>query len=144
MSRLVAKFAIAAAAIGLLISIPIPAQVSPTTPRPARVQITNGPEIEMSKAFLTIIRWTANNPGGSPQHYGVVHYGTDPKNLRETARSPVRLNLDHASTVFRVRLDNLRPATTYYYMVGSVEANGADDGPKSAVKQFTTPKGTYQ
>jgi hypothetical protein len=49
------------------------------------------------------------------------------------------LNPDHASTVFRVRLDNLKPRTTYYYTVGSEEANGTDDGAKSAVKQFTTP-----
>jgi len=54
----------------------------------------------MSKAFLTIIRWTTDNPGGSPEHYGVVHYGTDPKNLRETAKSPIRLNPYHASTIF--------------------------------------------
>jgi hypothetical protein len=92
----------------------------------------------MSKAFLTIIRWTIDNPGGSPEHYGVVHYGTDPKNLNQIAKSPIRLNPDHASTVFRVRLDNLKPRTTYYYTVGSMEANGTDDGAKSAVKKFTT------
>ena len=137
MNRIVVKFA--AAAIGVLTSNPIPAQVSPTTPKPVRVRITKGPEIEMSKTFLTIISWTTSNPGGSPEHYGVVHYGTDPKNLNEAARSPIRLNLDHASTVFRVRLDNLRPGTTYYYIVGSMEANGTDDGAKSAVKQFLTP-----
>ena len=136
MNRIVVKFA--AAAIGALTSNPIAAQVSPTTPKPARVRITKGPEIEMSKTFLTIISWTTSNPGGSPEHYGVVHYGTDPKNLNEAARSPIRLNLDHASTVFRVRLDNLRPGTTYYYIVGSMEANGTDDGAKSAVKQFIT------
>jgi hypothetical protein len=117
----------------------MPAQVSSTTPRAARIQVTQGPEIEMSKEFLTIIRWATNNPGGSPEHYGVVHYGTDPKNLIETAKSPIRLNADHASTVFRVRLDGLKPGTTYYYKVGSMEANGTDAGVKSAVKQFTTP-----
>jgi len=93
----------------------------------------------MTKELLTIIRWTTNNPGGSTEHYGVVHYGTDPKNLSEIAKSPIRLNPDHASTVFRVRVDNLKPGTTYYYTVGSGETNGADDGAKSAVKQFTTP-----
>ena len=133
------KFAIGVAILGLFTSNPMPAQVSPTTPKAARVRIIQEPEIEMSKPFLTIIRWTTDNPGGSPEHYGVVHYGTDPKNLSETAKSPIRLNPDHASTVFRVRLDNLKPRTTYYYTVGSIEANGTDDGTNSTVKRFTTP-----
>ena len=119
MNTLLLKLAVTTAVMCLLTSNPMAAQVSPTTPRAARVQITKGPEIEMTKEFLTIIRWTTNNPGGSPEHYGVVHYGTDPKNLSEIAKSPIRLNPDHASTVFRVRLDNLKPGTTYYYTVGS-------------------------
>jgi hypothetical protein len=128
------------AVAGLL--TPTSAQVSPTTPKTAHVQITNGPEIEMSREFLTIIRWTSNNPGGSPEHFGVVRYGTDPKNLSQTAKSPIRLNPGHAFTVFRVRMDDLKPGTTYYYTVGSMEANGTDDGTKSLIKQFTTPGGS--
>ena len=114
------------------------AQVSPTTPKIARVRITQGPELELAKEHLTIIRWTTNNPGGSPVHYGIVHYGTDPKNLSKTAKSPIRLNPDHSSTIFRVRLDDFKPQTTYYYTVGSMGADGSDDGTKSTVKQFTT------
>ena len=139
MNKLLLKLAITAAAGSLLSSNPMVAQVSPTTPKAARVQITGGPEVELSKSFLTIIRWTTNNPGGSPEHYGIVQYGTDPKNLNQTAKSPIRLNPDHPSTIFRVRLDDLKPGTTYYYTVGSMEANGTDDGTKSAIKQFTTP-----
>ena len=138
------QFAITIAVAGLVTSNPTSAQVSPTTPKAARVQITKGPEIEMSKEFLTIIRWTTNNPGGSPEHYGIVHYGTDPKNLSQTAKSPIRLNPEHTLTVFRVRMDALKPGTTYYYTVGSMEANGTDDGTKSAIKQFTTPGGSQR
>jgi len=144
MNTLLLKLAITTAVMGLLTSNPMPAQVSPTTPKAAHVQITKGPEIEMAKEFLTIIRWTTNNPGGSPEHYGIVHYGTDPKNISQTAKSPIRLNPDHPSTVFRVRLDDLKPGTTYYYRVSSMEANGTDDGTKSAVKQFTTPGETQR
>ena len=115
------------------------AQESPTTPKAAQVRIIHGPEIELAKAHLTIINWTTNNPGGSPVHYGIVHYGTDPHSLIETAKSPIRLNPDHASTVFRVRLDNLEPQTTYYYTVDSMEATGKSDGVKSSVNHFTTP-----
>jgi hypothetical protein len=115
------------------------AQVSPTLPEAARVRIIRGPEIELAKEHLTIIDWTTNNPGGSPVHYGVVHYGTDPHSLTEIAKSPIRLNPDHSSTVFRVRLDNLTPRTTYYYIVGSMQATGKSDGVKSPVKHFITP-----
>jgi hypothetical protein len=139
MNKLLIRFAITATAGSLLSLHPIAAQVSPTTPKTARVRITEGPEVELSKSFLTIIRWTTNNPGGSPEHYGIVHYGTDPKDLSQTAKSPIRLNPAHPSTIFRVRMDGLKPGTTYYYKVGSMESNGTDDGTKSAVKQFTTP-----
>jgi hypothetical protein len=139
MNRLLLKLAIMAAAGCLLSSNAMLAQVSPTTQKAARVRIIRGPELEMVKDFLTIIRWTTNNPGGSPEHYGIVHYGTDPKNLSQTAKSPIRLNPDHPSTIFRVRLDDLKPGTTYYYTVGSMESSGTDDGTRSAVKKFTTP-----
>ena len=115
------------------------AQVSPTTPEAAQVRIIRGPKIELAKDYLTIINWTTNNPGGSPVHYGIVHYGTDPNRLIETAKSPIRLNPDHSSTVFRVRLDNLKPQTTYYYTVDSMQATGKSDGVKSSVNHFTTP-----
>jgi len=114
------------------------AQESPTTPKAARVRIIQGPKIELARGQLTIIRWTTNNPGGSPVHYGIVHYGTDPRALSATANSPIRLNPDHSSTVFRVRIDDLQPRTTYYYTVDSMEANGKGDGARSSVKHFTT------
>jgi hypothetical protein len=115
------------------------AQESPTTPKAAQVRIIQGPKIELAKEHLTIINWTTNNPGGSPLHYGIVHYGKDPHSLIETARSPIRLNSDHSSMVFRVRLDNLEPRTTYYCKVDSMEATGKSDGVKSSVNHFTPP-----
>lgn len=114
------------------------AQESPTTPKAARIRISQGPEIELAKEHFTVIRWTTNNPGGSPVHYGIVRYGTDPKDLSQTAKNPIRLNPDHSSTVFRVRLDNLKPRTTYYYRVDSMESNGKSDGVTSPVQSFTT------
>ncbi len=113
------------------------AQESPTTPKAARVQIIQGPEIALASWF-TVIRWTTNNPGGSPVHYGIVHYGTGPKDLSQTAKNPIRLNPYHSSTVFRVHLYNLKPRTTYYYTVDSMESNGQSDGVTSPVQNFTT------
>src|SRR5438034_1354147 len=137
MNKLLLKLAITVAAGCLLSSNATLAQVSPTTQKAARVRITQGPELELAKEHLTIIRWTTNNPGGSPVHYGIVHYGTDPKNLIQIAKSPIRLNPDHPSTIFRVRMNDLKPRTTYYYTVGSMEANDASDGLKSPVYHFT-------
>src|SRR5277367_760037 len=130
--------ALAILAISVL-SCNLCAQVSSTTPEALEVRIIEGPKIELAKEKLTIISWTTDNPGGSPVHYGVVHYGTDPNRLIETAKSPIRLNPDHPSTVFRVRLNNLKPQTTYYYMVDSMQASGQSDGVKSSLKNFTTP-----
>lgn len=140
MKRLLVKVAIALAAGSLPQSMPATAQVSPTTEKAARVRITKGPEIERADPDFAIIKWTSNNPGGSPEHYGVVHYGTNPTKLDQTAKSPIRLNPAHSSTVFRVRMDGLKPATTYYYTVESTEANGQSDGVRSTIQHFTTPE----
>ena len=121
----------------MALSCSLLAQESPTTPKVARVQIIQGPEIALASWF-TVIRWTTNNPGGSPVHYGIVHYGTDPKDLSQTAKNPIRLNPYHSSTVFRVHLYNLKPRTTYYYTVDSMESNGKSDGVTSPVQNFTT------
>jgi len=65
----------------MILSGSLLAQESPITPRAERVQISGGPEVPLVGGYLTVIRWTVNNPGGLPVHYGVVHYGTDPNNL---------------------------------------------------------------
>jgi Purple acid Phosphatase, N-terminal domain len=114
------------------------AQESPTTPKSERVRIIDPPTIELATGHLTIIRWTTNNPGGSPVHWGIVLYGSDPNHLIEMAKSPVRLNPGHSSTVFRVRLDSLKPRTTYYFKVDGMHADGERDGLKSPIGRFTT------
>ena len=138
MNRLVLTVALTVMVGGAFYVPPTVAQLSPSTKKAASVEITQGPEIERADSYLTIVRWTTNNPGGSPQHYGVVHYGTDPKDLIQTAKSPIRLNPSHSETVFRVRIEGLQPKTTYYYTVDSMEANGKGDGVKSTFKHFTT------
>jgi hypothetical protein len=140
---------LSAAAVILLFSNLIAAQVGPYAPKgilppaPAatHVRITQGPELELAYAddHSAIIRWTSNNPGGSDEHFGVVHYGTDPKELSQTAKSHIRLNQNHSYTIFRVRLDDLKPKSTYYYTVDSVQASGKSDGVKSPVRRFSMP-----
>jgi hypothetical protein len=114
-------------------------KILPPAPAASHVRITEGPAIESIKDNLAIIRWTSNNPGGADEHFGVVHYGTDPEHLTETAKSHVRLNQNHSNTVFRVRVDGLKPQTTYYYTVDSMQGNGRSDGVKSSVNHFLNP-----
>src|SRR5467141_449402 len=139
MNKLLLTLAITTTVGGLLSSNPAAAQLLPPAKRAARVEITKGPELELATDHLTIVRWTTNNPGGSDVHYGIVHYGTDPKDLSQTAKNPLRLNQGHPHTTFRVRMVGLKPRTTYYYWVTSEESNGKSDGVTSAVKKFTTP-----
>jgi hypothetical protein len=145
MNRLHVKLVRIVAVGGLLFSNSITAQTSPYSPKvlppaakAARVRITQGPELESANDKSAIITWTSNNPGGSDEHYGVVHYGTNSKEINQTAKSHIRLNQNHSYTVFRVRVDGLTSRTTYYYTVDSMSADGTSDGVKSAVNHFAT------
>ena len=134
-------------AASLTLSWPTAAQMSPYTskdiPPPAkkaaRVQITEGPALELFKNNEAIIRWTSTNPGGTDEHFGLVKYGTNADHLSLTAKSHVRLNRNHPYTVFRVRVGGLRPGTTYYYAVDSMQATGESDGVKSPISHFKPP-----
>jgi phosphodiesterase/alkaline phosphatase D-like protein len=117
---------------------PYTAKELPPAKKTARVHIIQGPELESANSTSVIIRWTSNNPGGTDEHFGVVNYGKNPKDLSEMAKSHIRLNRNHSYTVFRVRVEGLKPRTTYYYTVDSMEANGTRDGVKSPVNRFTT------
>ena len=139
MKRLLVKLAITATVCTLLSSNPTAAQVLPPAKKAEHVDITKGPALELARDDFAIIRWTTNNPGGTERHFGVVYYGTDPKDLSQMAKSPIRLNRAHPETIFRVRMAGLQPWTTYYYKVTSEESNGKNYGVESPVKQFTTP-----
>ena len=116
-----------------------PGRILPPGNRAGNAEIVESPALEFARDDLAIIRWTTNNPGGSDDHFAVIHYGTDPTKLSLTAKSHIRLNRDHPQTIFRVRVDGLKPRTTYYYTVTSMGSDGVSDGEESPVKQFTTP-----
>src|SRR6267378_2545573 len=139
MNGLLVKLAITAAAGSLLYSSPIGAQIPPPHKRAEHVEITKAPELEIAHDELAIIRWTSTNPGGDDEHFRLVQYGTDPKDLSQTTQSPIRLNRTHPETLFRVRIDGLKPQTTYYYKVTSMESDGKSDEVESSINQFTTP-----
>lgn len=101
-----------------------------------RVQLIEEPKIESATEYLTIVRWKTGNPSGPPVHYGIVHYGVDPNRLTYAAESPLRLNPGHSTTLFRVRLTNLKKGTTYYFRVDSKGADGMNDGVVSSINSF--------
>src|SRR5260370_8750952 len=102
MNRVLLTLAITVLSGSLLFSIPTSAQFVPPAKKALRVRITQGPEIESANSAFTIIRWTSNNPGGSPDHFAVMNYDPD-RNLTQTAKSTIRLNQNHRFTIFRVR-----------------------------------------
>lgn len=136
-NRFLLTVAMTAAAGSFALSKPAAAQLLPPTKKAAHVKILQGPEPERADTRLTIIRWTSNNPGGTDRHIGVVHFGTDPKNLNQVAKSPIQLNRFHQETVFRVRMPPLELGSTYYYTVDEEEATGESDNLQSPVKKFT-------
>jgi hypothetical protein len=111
---------------------------NPVNLRKDPVRITEGPDVERTTDTWAIIRWTTTKVGGTSLRYGVVHYGTDPHALSQTAKSPNRLNPALPSMTFRVQMNRLKPGTTYYYRVESVDALDIAEGSESPVNQFTT------
>jgi phosphodiesterase/alkaline phosphatase D-like protein len=146
MNRQYVQAAITAATVSLLCSMSIAAdrrydaKEIPPASKASGVRISEGPNLESADSTSAIITWTSNNPGGSDEHYGVVHYGTNPEKLDRIAKSHIRLNQNHAYTIFRVNVDGLSPQTTYFYKVTSEESSGTSDGVESAVQRFTTAR----
>ena len=52
-----------------------PGPILPAANQAAHVEIVQGPVLEFARDDLVIIRWTTNNPGGSDDHFAVIHYG---------------------------------------------------------------------
>jgi phosphodiesterase/alkaline phosphatase D-like protein len=129
---------IAVTTASLIGSNPTAAQQIPGGEEAGSVQIIIGPALESVGEKSAIVRWMSITPAGPAEHFGVVHYGTDSKDLSQTAKSPLRLNMAHPNTIFRVRVDGLKPGTTYYYTVDSTHPDGTSDGVKGTVNQFTT------
>jgi hypothetical protein len=140
LKRLVVTFLLVAAGGSLTTSGGLAADAQQTAAGRPQAQITEPPKIERTTNSWAIIRWTTNNIKGTSLRYGVVHYGTDPHDLGFTARSPNRWNPGLPSMIYRVQINHLEPATTYYYRVESENALNVSEGPESAVSQFTTER----
>jgi hypothetical protein len=122
----------------LIASRPIAAQQRTTEKRVERREIIAGPALESATQNTAIITFTVDKGGGTRKHVGIVRYGTDPRNLDRTARSPIRVIRGLPTMTYRVRIAGLTPGTTYYYAVDASLADGVPFGLKSRVNRFTT------
>ncbi len=102
-------------------------------PNPQAEKITQGPVVEGTGDTWAVVAWTTNTGGSS-----VVRYGTDRNNLNQTAESPYADNEKTSAQSHRVRINNLKPGTTYYYMVVSGQGEGTGTQAGSSMGQFTT------
>ena len=137
MSRIL-LFAIAVSVSILISSVQTASEQRPAGKKATRMQIIKGPALESATDKSAIIRWTTNT-GSSLIEHSVVHYGTDPKDLRSKAESLNRWNRNLPYMIHRVQVMKLTPGTRYYYTVESVRGDGTPLGGKSkTIKHFTT------
>jgi len=78
------------------------------------IRITNGPMLEEVNGNAVVIAWSTDVPSNSR-----VWYATDKNNLTHVAEAPA-----NGTNTHRVRIDNLRPNTTYYFQVESSQRGG--------------------
>lgn len=96
------------------------------------IQITRPPMLQMLSDTAAVITWRTNAPSSS-----IVRYGTDPRNLTQTAQAP------WGETMHTVNVPNLQPGTQYFFAVSSGQAQGTGTETKSATLSFTTqPQGS--
>ncbi|SRR5258706_205869 len=97
-------------------------------------RITNGPLVKQTTETSAEIAWSTAAAGSS-----IVRYGTDPNNLSQVAEKPWggthEPNGDYNHTVW---VKNLRPNTTYYFVVETGQGRGTGTGAQSQVQQFQT------
>lgn len=91
------------------------------------IRFTRQPVIEFAGDRSAVIAWSTNVGAAT-----VLHYGTDPNNLSQTARAP------WGTGTHRVKLSNLKPGTKYYYRADSGQAQGTGENAASAEGSFTT------
>jgi phosphodiesterase/alkaline phosphatase D-like protein len=98
------------------------------------IQIIHGPNVEGTGDTWAVVAWTTNAGGSS-----IVHYGTSPNSLTQTAEESYQGAKVHSGKVtHRVHIKNLQPNTTYYFQVDSGQGSGTGTEAKGSVLNFQT------
>ena len=117
------------AALFLLLALSIWAQNKTQAER-----ITNGPAIKKTTDTVAEISWSTDAPGSS-----IVKYGASPNALNQTAEEPwggtkePNGNFNHT-----VWIKNLKPNTTYYFIVVTGQGLGTGTETQSRPQEFHT------
>jgi Purple acid Phosphatase, N-terminal domain len=97
-------------------------------------RITNGPVVKKTTDTVAEISWSTDAPGSS-----IVKYGTKDNSLNETAEEPwggtKESNGDFNHTVW---VKNLKPNTTYYFVVVTGQGLGTGTETQSRPQEFHT------
>ena len=109
-------------------------QVGQSSGQPQTLTITHGPVVEQVGDTQAIVAWTTNVPSSA-----VLHYGTDAKNMTQTAEEAWggQQNSNQTDT-HRVTLKGLQPNTTYYIQAESGQGQGTGTGQKSQIVTIHT------
>ena len=97
-------------------------------------RITDGPRVKQTTRNSAEIAWSTTAAGSS-----VVRYGSSPDALSQIAEQPWggshEQNGDFNHTVW---VKNLRPDTTYYFVVDTGQGRGTGTGAQSRIQEFHT------
>ena len=119
------RYALAVLACGLMsVALGIQAQ---------QLSMTHNANIEYVGDDSAQIAWTTNTGGSS-----VIHYGTDPNNLNQTAEESYQKGQNGQHVTHRVTIKNLQPNTTYYFRVESAQGQGTGTATEGQVGTFHT------
>lgn len=91
------------------------------------VEIIQGPVVESVTDTTAVIAWSTNVNAGT-----VLHYGTDPQHLNQTAGMP------WGGLTHRVNLKDLKPDTKYYFRVESSQGQGTGSSAIAPPSSFRT------
>jgi Purple acid Phosphatase, N-terminal domain len=102
--------------------------------KPQSERITNGPVVKKTTDTVAEISWSTDAPGSS-----IVKYGSSANSLNQTAEEPwggaKESNGDYNHTVW---IKNLKPNTTYYFMVVTGQGLGTGTETQSRPQEFHT------
>ena len=99
----------------------------PQSDATSNIQITRPPMLQTLGDRIAVISWRTNAASSS-----IVHYGTNPQSLTQTAEAP------WGETFHTVTIQNLQPGTRYFFNVSSGQAQGTGTATNSDTLSFTT------